>query len=150
FFSEVQFTAAARLLRSLHDATSDFELRGHGEIVCHGDPGPCNCVFVDGVPRGFIDFDLAHPGARGDDLGYAAWLWLDIGSDDYTPEEQGRRLASFFSAYDSPADWEPVELIIQAMSRLSERPDGPPGNREWARACLAWTQVNRQRIRAAA
>jgi aminoglycoside phosphotransferase (APT) family kinase protein len=58
-------------------------------------------VFVDGVPTAFIDFDAAHAGARVDDVGYAAWLWLDIG-EDIDAELQGRRLVEFFVAM---ANW---------------------------------------------
>lgn len=43
-FSAVQLSHAARLLRALHDATVNFEGRGTREVVCHGDPSPCNCV----------------------------------------------------------------------------------------------------------
>jgi len=31
-----------------------------------------NCVFVEGTPAAFIDFDDAHPGSRIEDLGYAS------------------------------------------------------------------------------
>jgi hypothetical protein len=52
-----------------------------------------------------IDFDAAAPGTRIGDLGYAAWLWLDIGNVDlYSPGEQGRRLKLFVESYGSPAD----------------------------------------------
>ncbi|MHB8815211.1 MAG: phosphotransferase, partial [Steroidobacteraceae bacterium] len=100
-FSDDQIAAAAELLHSLHNATTDCELRAGNEVVCHGDPSPCNCVFVDGVPSGFIDFDAAHPGTRDDDVGYAAWLWLDIGNNELAPEVQGQRLIAFLTAYDS-------------------------------------------------
>lgn len=149
-FSDGQLTAAARLLRSLHDATTDCALRGADEIVCHGDASPCNCVFADGLPRGFIDFDAAHPGSRAEDLGYAAWLWLDIGNDELAPEAQGRRLASFVSAYDPRMEADPVELVIEAQGKLAARLGGPTGTREWARACLAWTRSNRARVQSRA
>ena len=80
----------------LHDATLDCPLRNTHEIVCHGDASPCNCVFVDGMPTAFIDFDDAHAGSRLDDLGYAAWLWIDIGNDDLSVDHQGQRMADFF------------------------------------------------------
>jgi hypothetical protein len=147
--SDAQCVAAAKLLRSLHDATTDCELRGNSEVICHGDPSPCNCVFVDGLPQGFIDFDAAHAGTRQDDLGYAAWLWLDIGNDDLSPEDQGRRLSEFVSAYDPTAMCDAPQLVLSAQRRLCLRPDGPAGNREWAEACWNWTQENRSRISAA-
>src|SRR5271168_3526977 len=82
-FSDTQLPSAARLLRAMHDATANCDLKGSREIICHGDASPCNCVFVDGVPTAFIDFDAAHAGSRRADVGYAAWLWLDIGEDIY-------------------------------------------------------------------
>ena len=98
-FADAQLTAAARLLRRLHDATQDCPLRGGYEVLCHGDASPCNCVFVEGEPRAFIDFDDAHPGSRLEDLGYAAWLWVDIGNDELSPDRQGQRVADFFASY---------------------------------------------------
>ena len=59
-FSDSQLVAAACLLRQLHDETLDCPLRKTHEIVCHGDASPCNCVFVDGMPTAFIDFDNAQ------------------------------------------------------------------------------------------
>jgi hypothetical protein len=44
--SGAQILSAARLLRVLHEATTDCELKGSCEVVCHGDASPCNCVFV--------------------------------------------------------------------------------------------------------
>lgn len=145
-FSDDQIAAAAELLRSLHDATTDCELRAGEEVVCHGDPSPCNCVFVEGVPSAFIDFDAAHPGKRADDVGYAAWLWLDIGNNELAPGVQGQRLFAFLTAYDSAVKWEPLELVLSAQRQLLERPIAPPGAKEWARMCLDWTERNRERI----
>ena len=139
-FTQMQWTAAAKLLRSLHDSTVDCDLRGNSDVICHGDPSPCNCVFVDGVPSGFIDFDAAHPGARREDLGYAAWLWLDIGNEDSAPMLQGRRLADFVSAYDLAAPFDSLQLIVSAQRELCSRLNCPPGTREWAQACLTWTE----------
>lgn len=45
-FTAAQLTQGARLLRSFHDATVDFEDKGSAEVVCHGDASPCNCVFT--------------------------------------------------------------------------------------------------------
>lgn len=148
-FSDDQIVAAAELLRSLHDATTDCESRAGNEVVCHGDPSPCNCVFVDGVPSGFIDFDAAHPGARDDDVGYAAWLWLDIGNNELAPEVQGQRLIAFLTAYDFAVEREPLELVLSAQREFFKRwPIAPPNAKEWARMCLDWTERNRERIEA--
>jgi Phosphotransferase enzyme family len=142
-FSDRQISTAARLLRALHDATSDFELKGSGEVVCHGDASPCNCVFVDGAPTAFIDFEAAHAGSRREDMGYAAWLWLDIGNVDIDAELQGRRLADFFAAYGAPDFSDAVPAVIDAQTSLAARADAPRGARDWAEKCLEWTVSNR-------
>src|SRR5688572_3866116 len=66
-FRKEQWLAAARLLRSFHDATVGSDLTGEHEVVCHGDPGPGNFVLRDGMPFALIDFDGACPGTRAAD-----------------------------------------------------------------------------------
>ena len=138
-FTAAQFGAAARLLRALHDLTAALALRGTGEVICHGDASPCNAVFLDGLPYAWIDFDSAHPGQRSDDLGYAAWHWLVIGDDDWAPDVQRQRLAQFFDDYGAATNIDPVAAVLAAQTRCCNRIDGPPGNREWAEECRAWT-----------
>jgi aminoglycoside phosphotransferase (APT) family kinase protein len=129
----------------MHDATVDCELKGSSEVICHGDASSCNCVFVDGVPTAFIDFDAAHAGARRDDLGYAAWLWLDIG-EDIDAELQGRRLAEFFAAYGAAVDIQDAILaVMDAQARLASRSGV---GREWAERYREWTERNRATLMA--
>jgi Ser/Thr protein kinase RdoA (MazF antagonist) len=146
-FSDRQLAAAARLLRALHDATLDSELRGDSEVVCHGDASPCNCVFVDDLPSAFIDFDAAHSGSRLDDVGYAAWLWIDLGNDDLSPEFQGCRIADFFREYGRDSD-NAVESIVAAQCTLALRAESP-GVREWADGCHAWVERHRDALASA-
>jgi aminoglycoside phosphotransferase len=68
-----QLAASARLLRRYHDAVGGSTLAAGEEVVCHGDYGPWNLIWVDGAPRFVIDFDNAHPGPRMEDVGYALW-----------------------------------------------------------------------------
>jgi Ser/Thr protein kinase RdoA (MazF antagonist) len=146
-FSDAQISAAARLLRQLHDATLDSSLRDGHEVVCHGDASPCNCVFVEGTPAAFIDFDTAHPGSRLEDLGYAAWLWIDIGNDEVSPDLQGRRIGGFFRSYGLDGGLA-IASIIAAQAALSAR-TGSPGVREWADSCNAWVKQHRDGLAAA-
>ena len=148
YFSDEQLHAAARLLRQFHDATLDCELRGGCEVVCHGDASPCNCVFVDGMPTAFIDFDEAHPGSRSEDLGYAAWLWVDVGNDELEATRQAQRVADFFRSYgfDSNAA---VPSIISAQLALAERTD-VASVREWSNSCREWVERNRAALQRAA
>jgi Ser/Thr protein kinase RdoA (MazF antagonist) len=138
-FSGGQLKLAAELLRSLHDATTDFE-GAAGKVVCHGDPSPCNCVFLDGLPRAFIDFDEAHVGERGLDLGYAAWLWLDIGNTDLAAKFQDRRLKAFFEAYGADRTISPVATVFAAQERHVASTTLPPAVRQWSQDCRNWAR----------
>jgi Ser/Thr protein kinase RdoA (MazF antagonist) len=139
-FSNEQLSRAARLLRSFHDATEDFEGRAGEQIVCHGDASPCNCVFQDAVPYALIDFDDAHPGTRAEDLGYAAWLWLDIGNDDIPAHVQRKRMQQFFVDYGASAEISPVGAVMDAQSRYRSNLSLPQEVRQWSADCLEWTQ----------
>src|SRR5712691_1834687 len=94
-FSDRTLATAAHLIRRYHDATAGSPLAGRCEVVCHHDLSPCNFVFRNGVPMAIIDFDNAAPGARLDDLGYALFLWLNMGTDWPPPAEQARRIKVF-------------------------------------------------------
>ena len=146
-----QWLAAARLLRSFHDATVDCALKGEHEVVRHGDPGPGNCVFRDGMPFAFIDFDGACPGKREEDVGYAAWMWLHVGSRWRAPEDQGSNLVDFVAAYDAAATWSPLAAVLRAQKATVDRiPSTFKWSlvKSWARSCLGWTWRNRGRIAA--
>lgn len=119
-FSDDQLTAAARLLRALHDATVDFASTMSDTVVCHGDASPCNHVFRNGLPVALIDFDAAHIGARRDDLGYAAWLWVDLGNTSLDTREQGRRLGLFFDAYGTSSS-DAIDAVLDAQTKLGIR-----------------------------
>lgn len=87
--TEEALTGAARLLRTLHTAAQGFqptnvEYRFHphppraGQVVSHGDLGPWNTVFRDGVPVAFIDWDAAQPVDPIIDLAGAAWNFVPL------------------------------------------------------------------------
>lgn len=150
-FRREQWLSAARLLRLLHDATADCELRGDCDVICHGDPGPGNCVFRDGMPFALIDFDNARPGTREEDVGYAAWMWLHIGDRKVAPAVQGSHLVDFVAAYDPDAHWNPLTAVLHAQKMtIAGMPKGMKWGiiRAWARGCLARTWQNREAIAA--
>lgn len=112
--SDASLTAAARLLRGLHDASAGFARepgdvwqlppREPAEVICHGDAATYNTVFRDGLPVSFIDFDTAHPGPRLWDAAYTAYRFVPL----YAPDadegglplpEARRRLELFADAY---------------------------------------------------
>ena len=141
-FDDATLAAAARLIRAFHDATAGSPLAAGHEVVCHNDLSPCNTVFRDGVPFALIDFDDAAPGARLDDLGYALFLWLNIGTDGPAPDEQARRIVVFCDAYGTPARAEIVGAIEAAVARTLERlrADGRTAELDWWQAQLAWVE----------
>jgi Ser/Thr protein kinase RdoA (MazF antagonist) len=138
---------AAGLIRRYHDATTDPRAsptgrRIGGEVICHNDLSPCNFVFRSRLPVAMIDFDAAAPGTRAYDLGYAAWLWLDLGTPDTSAAEQRRRLAVFLDAYgsDGPSRAEVVAAILVRQSALVAEGERT-GNRamsSWAEHCRDW------------
>jgi aminoglycoside phosphotransferase (APT) family kinase protein len=137
---DATLVAAARLIRRYHDAT--IPLAGNAEVVCHNDLSPCNFVFRHGEPIAVIDFDAAAPGTRTRDLGYAAWLWLDIGTEDVSAAEQSRRLRLFLNAY-GEVD---VGAVLQAMlaRQLDLAAEGASRDNTamagWASGCHTWTE----------
>jgi aminoglycoside phosphotransferase (APT) family kinase protein len=147
-FSDAQLAAAARLLRTLHDAGSEGDLKGQHETVCHGDPSPCNYVFVDEVPVAIIDFDAAHPGTRWHDVAYASWLWLSIGDDRLSPREQGQRLRVFVDAYGGLNGRDAVPAVLSLQAESSQRADAPAAVRQWAQGCRAWLERHLDEVNA--
>jgi Ser/Thr protein kinase RdoA (MazF antagonist) len=146
-YDDARLAAAAALLRRFHDATADLPGVGdRGFVACHNDWAPTNTVFRDGVPVAMIDFDTLAPGLRLWDLGYSAFTWLDLGNDDYAPDEQVRRLALFAAAYDF-AGCTAAEVAVFALARqtalaMSAEARGLNGIAGWASAAARWTALN--------
>ncbi|WP_248782357.1 phosphotransferase enzyme family protein [Saccharothrix syringae] len=111
-------TSAARLLRSLHDATAPLpDKTAHPwqtppvepvEVICHGDFAPYNCVFQGGETTGVFDFDGAHPGPRCWDLAYAVYRFAPVSTveapDVPDVPGQARRVRLFLDAYGRTRD----------------------------------------------
>jgi aminoglycoside phosphotransferase (APT) family kinase protein len=99
-------------------------------------------VFRDGQPVALIDFDAAAPGSRAFDLGYAAWLWLDVGAQHYSADEQlGRQLF---------ADTALARRYLVDRQRIvtaeAER-FGKTGIGQWAATCHRWTIAHLRRAK---
>jgi aminoglycoside phosphotransferase (APT) family kinase protein len=149
FHDDEVLCKAASLIRDFHDLSAELvaapaAIAAGIEVICHNDLSPCNFVFRDGVPMALIDFDAAAPGSRANDLGYAAWLWLDLGSPEIAAPEQRRRLALFLKAYGT----DDVPLVLaavltrQAILVEQGRRLGDDAMRQWAADCLEWTRRN--------
>jgi hypothetical protein len=103
------------------------------------------------MPFALIDVDGAHPGKREEDVGYAAWMWLHIGTRWVAPEEHGSNLVDFVAAYDAAATWNPLVAVLEAQKVCVNRiPNTFRWSlvKSWAQGCLARTFHNRGRIAA--
>ncbi len=156
-FTDPQVQRAARILRAFHDACAPL-ITGTGDrVVVHGDASPCNFVFVEDLPHALIDFDTAHIGPRARDVGYAAWLWLDLGNPELEAHAMAGRVAGFWSAYDPKRvlDDGPglIAAILEAQGWLIARCDasrdhGPrsAATSTWAARCRQWVLANRETL----
>jgi hypothetical protein len=88
---EVSLGEIGAMIGAFHAATAGTDLAGNREVVCHQDIAPWNTVHRQGRLIGLIDFDGAAPGDRLDDIAYAAWTFLDIGSNEATIVRTGLR-----------------------------------------------------------
>ncbi|MBR8743687.1 trifolitoxin immunity protein [Nocardiopsis sp. MG754419] len=101
--SDASLVRLARLIRGFHDLTAGSTPAEGAEVVCHNDLAPKNTVYRDlgeGLrPVAFIDWDLASPGRRVDDVAHACWQYLGLGPDVSDVEETARRIGVIRDAY---------------------------------------------------
>jgi Ser/Thr protein kinase RdoA (MazF antagonist) len=140
--------AAARLIRRFHDTTAGSRLAAAEEVVCHNDLSPCNFVFRTGRPVALIDFDAAAPGPRRRDLGYALFLWLNLGTDGPDVTEQLRRARVFLDVYGLDDRTGLVDAITAVQREGMERVRDPvkPHARAWWQEQLAWVERHRDEL----
>ncbi len=147
-FTDEACTAAARIIRILHDALWDLPGIPKGSTVCHGDLSPCNFIFRDGSPYAVIDWDAAHAGDPLTDLAYAIWLWLDAGNPEVSPPDFRRREIAMLDAYGFDASACPLikEKMIAEALRVSKSifpsPEQTRATGKWARSCADWIRKN--------
>lgn len=102
----------ARLIRSYHDAVAGFDADGSvwadlgadrtgpPELVCHNDLGPWNLIHRPDGSWAFIDWDLAAPGRRDWDLGWALLGLIPLTADRLLADDDiVRRLRVFAASY---------------------------------------------------
>jgi len=149
-FDDVTLIDAARLIRRFHNATAGTELTSRQEVVCHNDLSPCNFVFRAGRPVAIIDFDNAAPGTRLHDLGYALFLWLNLGTDGPDPAEQARRIETFCDAYGTAPGTAIVKAIATAVAANIQRLCAADrlADVEWWQAQLDWIEQHRRALAA--
>jgi Phosphotransferase enzyme family len=108
---------AGRLIRQLHTAAAGFRplITSYrfdprpprpGEIISHGDLGPWNTVYRDGIPVAFIDWDAAQPAEPVADLAAAAQAFVPLAPPRLLAEagfdplpDLAARLRTFLDSY---------------------------------------------------
>ena len=141
-FNEEQLSAAARLVRILHDALKDYPGSKPNQTICHNDLSPCNFMFKDEMPYAVFDWDAVSPGDPLDDLAYVVWMWCDLG-DSLTSLNQHQvamRMAIILEAYGlARNEWVKLSAYIEKqMQRVawSLKEAGKYEGKEWAEQCL--------------
>ena len=147
-----ELAAIARLVRRLHDSTTTFQppsaarwqvLVGSpdgGDVICHNDLSPANTVWSGGVPRAFIDWDLAAPGPRSWDVAYALYRFVPLYSDgdcarlEIPPRPRAPRIHAFCGAYGIEATAGLLDLVERRVRALydSARIWGEAGAPGWS------------------
>jgi Ser/Thr protein kinase RdoA (MazF antagonist) len=150
-WSDESLLEAARLLRSLHDVTAASDLAGSAEMV-HGDLAPRNTVYVDrgdGLrPVAFIDWDVARPGQRVEDVVDMLWQYLYPGPGRATPL-LGQRMGAMCEAYGLAGDrrdligLRQLRMLAVVDGIVSRAQSGSAGNARLI-AMGALTSIRRQ------
>ncbi|WP_329332119.1 phosphotransferase [Streptomyces sp. NBC_00663] len=111
----------ARLVREFHDLTHGTPLAGDQDVVCHHDLAPKNTVYaVEGArwrPLAFIDWDLAAPGERVQDVAHVCWQYLDLGPGVTDVAETARRMRLVRDAYGLTDGGGLVEAVLWWQDR---------------------------------
>lgn len=129
---------AVAWLRDFHDIAEAFRPTGTrrwrhaeaellpGQIVCHNDPGTYNWIIEGGHFVAMVDWDMAGPGHRLDDLAFLAWtaVPLDREGDD---DDLVRRLGLVAEAY---AEYGPLTVLNAVATRMETACDRIAAGRE--------------------
>ena len=167
--------SAAALLRRIHDATEGFVPPDGADwafppgpgatVVTHGDPGPWNFVWRDGVAVALIDWDYASPAPAMDDVAYAVETFAPFRPDEEALESHGfasaperaGRVRAFAEAYGLGGTAGLVdrvvgrqEVTVDRIAMLAERGLEPwaawvrAGYLDELRGRVRWTRGHRQ------
>ena len=174
--SEAGLISAATLLRRVHDATIGFVPPGEpkwafvpddgADVVCHGDPGPWNFVWRDGLAVALIDWEHASPAPALEDVAAALDSFTPFRPDDVAlrhgftePPDRRARLRTFAAAYDTGGTAGLVDRVIDRQQAtvtrvldLAERGFEPwaswvqSGGLDDLRARTRWTREHRHLV----
>ena len=120
-WAHASLAQGAALLRELHDLTAGTPLAGDAEVVCHNDLSPRNTVYLDNGeglrPVAFIDWDMAAPGRRLDDVARMCWQYTGLGQSPVTAIEAGELLRVICDGYGLRDRGGVVEAILWWQDR---------------------------------
>jgi len=108
--------AVARLVREFHELTAGSVLAGGREVVCHHDLSPGNTVFRGGLPVAFIDWDLAGPGLRVQDVAHVCWQFVPLGPG-VAVVDAVRRVRVVADAY----GWGDLSVLVETVLWWQDR-----------------------------
>jgi hypothetical protein len=163
-WSDRSLARIAELVRELHDLTAGSALAGSAEVVCHNDLASRNTVYRDSgdgsfQPVAFIDWDLAGPGSRIDDLACVCWQFVIGDADRPDPITTGKLLRLICDAYglaDRTAllptmlacqdrNWRQIEARANAGDEASQRLRALGAVRT-GKAAYGWTATHQHEI----
>ncbi|MCA0987436.1 phosphotransferase [Guptibacillus algicola] len=132
----------ARMLRSYHDAVSDFSYDdwppldntpANHEVICHNDFAVYNIIYHDKEPVGIIDFDVAAPGPRIWDIAYTLYTCVPLSRHtftesgvkiEYDPEKDAssikERVKMFFEAYGERFEEDWVQVVMDRLEGICQ------------------------------
>jgi Phosphotransferase enzyme family len=131
-YSEDNLYRVARFLRAYHDATISFRnpddanwlvaIPGAVEVICHGDVGPYNIIYVNYKAVAFIDFETAAPGPRIWDVAFAIYRFARLCelsniakvSDTYL-DKVAQRIRRFCDYYGLEAGKNLLDTVLQRL-----------------------------------
>jgi Ser/Thr protein kinase RdoA (MazF antagonist) len=141
--TETVLAELARLIRRLHDAAAGWTaprdatwgsipgvppvelppLFDAPELVSHQDYCPGNVVFREGLPKAFIDFDLARPTTRVADCVNALYWWVPLlhpldRAPSLAAADAGHRVRVFADAYGMSHE-QRAQILPVAVRRAS-------------------------------
>lgn len=149
--------SAGRLLRTVHDAASDWTppadavwgapvVPGEDLVYCHGDPGPWNFIWKDHQAIALIDWDFLHPAPRLDDVAYALRWFAPMREDGLARSwhhfsevpDRKARIRAFVDAYGDLPEFNIVEAVTDRMRITIEHvaalaANGAEPQRGWVR-----------------
>jgi thiamine kinase-like enzyme len=150
YFNDNQLFEAGIIIKKLHIALSDFRGCSNNLTVCHNDLSPCNFMFKNGLPYAVFDWDAAEINDPLNDVAYASWMWCEIGNDENTPAEVGRKIKVILDAYQLCKDRRKLLIakIHEQIQRVSKSlyADNYYEPSQWAYSCGLWLEKHKNQI----